>query len=246
MIPHHNKIPSFLLDFPKRLSAVNFPASAVDLAKATTLASNFLTNSASPSNPIEIIRAMRLAKNTKCYIGVGTWDKSVLAWAMTMVAPDAKIIDINITQDSIAIEKLRDLTSKDITYHAISGEPTSWETVSATHEFLNGALADIIFLNSAQSYSSCAAEFSLYWQFLKKGGVIMINDAFWEGNEAEKGKAHTIDRIDRYMPVYLLSGNNPVTRYFFHPLSRGNWGGIGIIIKQELSESSNYGNPFHS
>lgn len=234
MGPSYNAFPEFLMHCPEWLQVVNEPARQEELVKADQVRMDFYLEGGPKAYMVDIVRAFRLARGAECYIEVGTRDKGNIAWLTEILSPNAKIIDVDLEQIVDAREKLTDYLPVGVSYHAIEGDSVGFETINAVHAALEGTLADVIFLDSSHMYSHFSKEYSLYWQFLKPGGVMLVHDIFWEGNEYEKGKAQAADRIDRYLPVYVVSMNNPVSRFYFQPPHRESWGGVGIIVKDEM------------
>lgn len=231
MGPIYNAFPEILCVYPDRLSVVNEPATEEELAKADQVRSEFQLEGGPGAYMTDIVRAFRLACGAECYIEVGTRDKGNIAWLKDIISPSAMVVDVDLEQIVDAKDRLVNYLPESISYHAIEGNSIGFEVINAVHDVLDGRLADVIFLDSSHMYSHFSKEFSLYWQFLKPGGVMLVHDIFWEGNEYEKGKAQAADRIDRYIPVYVVSMNNPVSRFYFQPPHKDSWGGVGIVIK---------------
>lgn len=234
MEPSYDAFPEFLAQCPERLQVVNESAGQEELVKADQVRVNFYLEGGAKAYMTDIVRAFRLARGAECYIEVGTRDKGNIAWLTEILSPTAKIIDVDLEQIVDARERLTAYLPAGFSYHAIEGDSVGFETINAVHSALEGQLADVIFLDSNHMYSHFSKEFSLYWQFLKPGGVMLVHDIFWEGNEYEKGKAQAADRIDRYIPVYVVSMNDPVSRFYFQPPHRESWGGVGIILKDDV------------
>lgn len=233
MTPNHDAFPFFLKKYPEALNIVNEPASKNELENANRIREKFYLKEGHGAYMTDIVRAFRLARGAECYIEVGTRDKGNIAWLSTLLSPTAQIIDVDLEQISEAQDRLINYLPSGFRYSAIEGDSIGFETINSVHKTLQGSLADIIFLDSNHMYSHFAKELSLYWQFLKPGGILLIHDVFWEGNDTEKGKAQAADRIDRYLPVYVVSMNNPLSRFYFQPGHKDSWGGVGIIIKDD-------------
>ena len=180
---------------------------------------------------VGIVRAFRLAVGASVYIEVGTRDKGNIAWVCKFLSVKASIIDVDLVQIEAAVSKLKDfmLPTQDIKY--IQGNSVEPKTLKAISQSLDGRLADIIFLDSSHMYSHFLTELESYWDFVKPGGFILVHDIFWEGNEQEKGKSQAAAAVDRFIPVHVVSNNEPVHRYLPKSKKTPSWGGVGIIVK---------------
>jgi predicted O-methyltransferase YrrM len=184
---------------------------------------------------IDIVRAFRLARGAKTYVEVGSRDKGNIAWLSHILDINAKIVDVDLEHIPDAQERLASYLPKTNCYNVVKGNSVGENTIEAVHKALGRELADVIFLDSSHMYSHFLRELSLYWRFLKSDGVLLVHDIFWEGNGTDRGKAQAAELIDRYVPVYVVAGNDPVSRFFYRSKFKDSWGGVGILLKADTS-----------
>lgn len=223
--------PWFLRELPEKLLVADPPAQDQELAYANRVREAFRLPDGPGAYMTDIVRAFRLAQGAECYIEVGSRDKGNIAWLSRSLSPTATIIDVDLDQIAEAEERLRKFLPGTFNYRTIKGDSVSWDTIKAVNAIVEKRLADVIFLDSSHMYSHILQEIALYWQFLKSGGAMLIHDIFWEGNATDKGKAHAADRIDRHVPVFVVSENDPITRFLYRSQYSDNWGGVGVILK---------------
>ncbi len=82
------------------------------------------------------------------------------------------------------------------------------------------------------------ADFANYSPMVKKDGYILFHDIQWEGAGTTKGSgkgvAQALEIIHKYVPVYQVVANNPVTRFFSPVIFGPIWGGMGIVLARDL------------
>lgn len=227
-----NKYPMFPFDLPERLEVVDPPALEDELSEANSIRDEFILPGAKSEYMVDIVRAFRLARNAKAYIEVGTRDKGNIAWLSKYLDPSALIIDVDIEQIVPAQVRLRKRIGEHQSVNFIEGNCIHASTVQRVDDALAGQMADVIFLDSSHMYSHFMAEIDIYWRRLRPSGVLLVHDVFWEGNDHEKGKAQALEQIDKHVPVWTISMNEPVRRFFLRPFKQKSlWGGVGIIFK---------------
>jgi predicted O-methyltransferase YrrM len=59
---------------------------------------------------------------------------------------------------------------------SILGDSKSFETINALREHLNGERLDFLFIDGDHTYSGVAADYLIYRQFVRPGGVIAFHD----------------------------------------------------------------------
>jgi hypothetical protein len=59
---------------------------------------------------------------------------------------------------------------------------------------------------------------------------VLFHDVYWNGDETTFGTATALAQIDRFSPIHVVLGNDPVHR-FLPWLGRQDtiWGGVGIL-----------------
>lgn len=227
--------PSFLHTLPENVQAVAALATDEEIAEANQIRSGFILPEGSSEYMVDIVRAFRLAHGARHYIEVGTRDKGNIAWLSGKLDPHAVIIDIDIEQVIPAQQRVRDVIGEKQNIHFIEGDCLAPAVIRQAEAALAGKLADVIFLDSSHLYSHFMAEIDIYWGLLRPGGVMLVHDVYWEGNELEKGKAQAFDQIDKHIPVWVVYMNEKIGRFFRpHWKATPVWGGVGIIVKPEI------------
>ncbi len=225
-------IPFFTRAFiPEGLKCIDPEASADEVYEANEIRSRFFLKEGPGAYMIDIVRAFRAVSGASVYVEVGSRDKGNIAWLQRKLDPRALIIDVDLEQIGVSAQRLKEYMSPTITYVQIEGDSISNTTAARVKKALSGRQADAIFLDSSHMYNHILSEFNIYFPLLRPGGLLLIHDIFWEGNETDKGKAQALSLIDREFPVYAVSMNEPLRRFF--PLSSKTdvWGGVGIIVR---------------
>jgi cephalosporin hydroxylase len=126
--------------------AQNAPTSA-EMEQAQNIRSAFLF----PNDPcpymVDIVRAFRLLKGKQTYIEIGTYDKGNLAYASTLLALGAHIIDIDIAAYPEATQHLQQILQPSQRLTTIVGNSRSPETVTKVRTALDVELVDAIFID---------------------------------------------------------------------------------------------------
>lgn len=232
-------VPSSFLAIPQMLAKSNPPATSAEWQTATTIRRPYCAVGNMPEPYMNCpIRAFRLLDGAQIYIEVGTRDKGNIAWAArTKLTPGATIIDVDLEEFPQHEQMLRQELKSDFNYHRITGNSISDEVLDQVRGALGGRLADGIFCDSSHLYNHTLSEFAIYFSLLRPGGVLMFHDCYWEGNDTEKGKAQALAQIDRFHPVWVAYGDEPIHRFL--PLGSkgdGSWGGVAIIVKDAANE----------
>lgn len=218
---------------PNWLTPVDTPASEEEVEHAKQVRADFFRDTNRNPYMVDIVRAFRLAKGASSYVEVGSRDKGNIAWASHILAPNAKILDIDLENDKVAEQRVRSYIPSTQQYLAIEGNSISHEISLAADEYIGKGSCDIIFIDSNHMYFHFLNEFDIFMEILRPGGFLLVHDVLWEGTSEQKGKALACELIDRHMPVYLVNRNFPVTRYFRMQKNSPTWGGVGIIRKPD-------------
>lgn len=179
---------------------------------------------------VDIIRGFRLMKGSSIYCEVGTRDKGNLPFVRSLMGPKPVIIDVDIEHFEDATLKFKKMHN-DVEYHQVNGSSISMETINQISEALSGRLLDACFLDSNHMYYYFLEEFVIYWELVKPGGFIFVHDAVWEGTETKRGKNQALLELDRWLNVWLVYMNAPITRIMSLEDKSGGWGGLAIIQK---------------
>lgn len=215
---------------PFRLECLNAPVAEAEITDALTTRKKYELESWQNPYMTDIIRAFRLVEGAGAYVEVGTRDKGNLAWVASKLVPEALMIDVDIDRFDSSEALLRQEIG-DLEYHRITGDSIAPATVAQVRRALGNRLADAIFCDSSHLFSHTLAEFESYFPLVRPGGVLMFHDCFWEGNSTHKGKAQAMAAIDRFVPVYSVFMEEPVTRFIPRPEKTDVWGGVSIITK---------------
>ncbi len=225
------RLPDILCRPPPRLAAAAAPATPAQVAEVEEIRRAFRDAGSGPGYSVDYARAFRVARGALCYIEVGSRDKGTLAWVSGMLAPEATIVDIDLAHRAEATERLRARMRPEQRLVQIEGNPVEEKTLLRLRRAIGLEAAEVIFLDSGPMYAHARDEFAKYWHFLRPGGVMLVHDVFWEGNETGKGKAQFFDMLSASVPVYQLFMNEPLCRFHANPAKRDAWGGFGLIVK---------------
>jgi predicted O-methyltransferase YrrM len=155
-----------------------------------------------------------------------------LAWvAQHLLDKDATIVDVDLENDIEAESRVRAELDSGKNYHCIEGNSISDEVLERVRGVFPKPEVDLIFLDSNHMYFHFLNEVDRYLPLLKPGGFLLAHDVCWEGSEKQKGKAQACELIDRHLPIFLVNGNAPVTRFMRLQKNDPSWGCVGIIQK---------------
>ena len=222
--------PQQFLAVPPSLAACEAAPDDRELSLADEIRRQFSIEGAPPPYMVDIVRGFRLARGRRLYVEVGTRDKGNLAYASTLLADDATLIDIDIEENPENEAKLGGFLRSGQTYLKIVGDSASGAVVDQLGRVLDGRRADLIFCDSSHLYEHTLAEYALYKRLLREDGYLFFHDVFWEGNARDKGKAQAIQLIDRFDPVYAIFMTDPVHRWIPRSEKDDCWGGLGILF----------------
>ncbi len=231
-------LPKFMLDIPMELETCKNLSKKIEIDIFMLAWNKFCDNPESIGNSKlareEKIRAFRLIQNANNFLEIGTFNKANLAWLSSLLAFDAKIIDLDIQLNPIKERLIKNHIKPEQNYTSIIGDSTHLNTRNKVIETLNGDLLDAIFIDANHVMRCVLADFAQFANLVKPDGYIFFHDIQWEGSEKIKGVADAIEIIQRYAPVYQCVGNNPIS-HFHRPFKNGQfWGGIGIVLAKDL------------
>lgn len=216
---------------PSWIKRVNSPATEAELDHANAMRRKFFRDENRTPYMVDIVRAFRLAKEKKSYIEVGSRDKGNVAWVSSLLSSNATIVDVDLENDVEAEARVRREIGKNQNYFCIEGNSISEDSIAGVEKYIPRGTCDVIFLDSNHMYYHFLNEMDLYMEILRPGGFMLVHDVVWEGSADQKGKAPACEMIDRHMPVYLVNGNSPVTRFMRMQKNDASWGCVGIIQK---------------
>jgi predicted O-methyltransferase YrrM len=222
-------LPKFLSVIPDTLLVADRPALASEILAAREIRMKFLPAGWPEPYLNSIVRAFRLAEGAQSYLEVGSRDKGHLVWIASRLSPTAMIVDVDKVNFTDNEERCSQNMGAKQKYLRIIGDPLDPTTPVAISKRAKQPLFDVVFANFASYYDDALFEFSTYFEFVRPGGVLVINDAYWEGDSERKGKCQALRQIDTHLPVFCVHMDNPIHR--FTPLERngGEWGTLAII-----------------
>jgi predicted O-methyltransferase YrrM len=179
---------------------------------------------------LDLVRAFRLLTGARCYIEVGTFDKGNLAYAARLLAPDATLIDVDIEARPERSARLAEELGPDQILETVVGDSSDEQTLARVREILKGREADAVFIDADHCAHSVFADYAAYAPLVRPGGWVLFHDVYWNGDETTFGTATALAQIDRFSPIHVVFGNDPVHR-FLPWLGRQDtiWGGVGIL-----------------
>jgi hypothetical protein len=224
-------LPSIFREIPAALAVVNAPATDAESAIAAAIRRRFLVPGEPEPYMVDVVRAMRLLRGGQCYVEIGTRDRGNIAYVATLLGPDPAIVDVDLgrlPENEKAIEQELAGRARYTFVHGDSADPL---VVARVASAIGPQGADCVFCDSSHMYEHTLAEFELYFPLVRPGGFLMYHDAYWEGNETDKGKCQALAAIDRFVPVYVVFVNEPVHRFLPRSTRSDTWGSVAIVPK---------------
>ena len=157
---------------PETLTVVDALAGPTELEAPRRIRRKFLL----PDWPVpylnNVVRCFRLAAGRKRY-EVGTRDKGLIAWVSTILAPDAVIVDVDLSchldcEEEVA--KFYGAQQAAIRVDAAAGDPATVDLVRACVQMIE---FDVVFANSALHYRDALVEIESYFDFVEPGEFLI-------------------------------------------------------------------------
>lgn len=229
-------LPTLLKKIPSDLEVCQPLAKAEEIAEFTLVRKRYAADPAKAVAEGDKIRAFRLMKGARRYLEIGTFDKFNLCYVMTqLLAPSAIIIDLDIAENLSAKERLQYDKPAEQEYKCIIGDSSSSETRDVVLANAGGEQFDAVFIDANHTAAFAMSDFALYGELIGPMGYVFFHDVKWEGGPESKGVADALDVLQRFVPVFQVLADGPVT-HWHRPLVRrqNNWGGVAIIRGQDL------------
>ena len=181
----------------------------------------------------DIVRAFRLLKGKQTYLEIGTFDRGNLAYVAQLLADDAILIGVDIQQEDTRDDLLRHSLKPQQTYISIVGDSRTEKTVDQVRNVLGSdTMLDVVFIDGAHTAHAVMCDYVNFGEIVRPGGLVLMHDSVWEGSADYKGSADALAEIDRFDPIYLVTGEGPIHR-FMRPLWRDEiWGVVGVHLKK--------------
>jgi hypothetical protein len=216
---------------PPSLTVVDPPALASEISKARQIRLEYLPPGWPDPYLNNVVRAFRLANGAERYLEISSRDKGHLAWVSTLLAPSALVVDVDVVHFPDNEERLRNTLNGGQSLMRIIAEPNDPATASQILKRVDRAQFDIVFANFASYYSDALFEISTYFDFVRPGGFMIVNDAYWEGDNDRKGKSQALQQLDTRLPIYCVHMDDPIHRFMPIEQNGGVWGTLAIIQK---------------
>ncbi len=219
----------FIREVPDWLDSAKPLPSCEELARASGIIAGFLHRGVNPPYMLDIIRGFRLIRNARRYAGVGTAGKGNIAYASHLLAENAKIYDIDDKRDPEMTIKARKMLKANQELITIIGQSDDPATIRELTVALGEEKLDAVFIDADHAADSVLGDYAAYSPMVRDGGVVMIHDVYWRGDDAAFGSSIAMEQIDRLRPVYVVFADHPIHR-FLPWLTKSDcvWGGIGI------------------
>lgn len=222
--------PDFLQSLPSWVSPVIDLPTAAETAESTRIRRQFLFPDAPEPFMVDVIRAMRLLRGARRYVEVGTWDKGCLAYNSTLLDRSAHLIDVDIDARPENTKALRTFLPSTQKLTTIVGDSSAATTIAQVREALGEMLADAIFIDGNHAADYVWADFVNFSTLLRPGGMLLFHDIYWNGDGATPGAARAMEQVDRFTPVYAVTGASVVHRYQpYFTQTPPIWGSVGLV-----------------
>ncbi len=216
-------------DIPESLLAADQPAMAAELFQAREIRMKFLPIHWPEPYLNNVVRAFRIAAGAQSYLEVSSRDKGHLAWMSSVLAPNATIVDVDVIHFEDNEQLLRSYILKQQKLIRVVADPHDPNTPAMIRQRVKTPLFDVVFANYASFYNDAISEVSQYYQFVKPGGALIVNDAYWEGDESRKGKCQALTLLNATHPIYCVHMEAPIHRFVPREQRGGEWGTLAII-----------------
>jgi predicted O-methyltransferase YrrM len=183
---------------------------------------------------IDKVRAFRLLRGAKRYLEIGTFDKYNLAYVSSLCDPAALLVDLDIEDNPEAEAMLRAELQDAQTYVKILGDSSKDATLQAVLDQAGTDPFDAVFIDANHMAPYAMSDFAMYGELVSPTGYVFFHDIKFEGHK-NNGVADALDVLQRFVPVYEVVNNEPVT-HWHRPLSKRKtfWGGVAIIRGEDL------------
>jgi predicted O-methyltransferase YrrM len=225
----------FLTGLPAALGPARPPAQTDELDVALEARRAFLLPGEPEPYMNDIVRAFRLVRGCRRYVEVGTYDKGNLAYVAGLLAPDAVIVDVDYEARPERTAQLKRQLGIGQRLHTVVGDSMAEATREQVMAALDGRPADVVFIDANHTAFAVMADYALYSQVVRPGGLILFHDVYWAGDERYLGSATALQQIDRFSPVWVVLGaDEPVHRFLPYMTRETVWGGVGIIQNENV------------
>ena len=222
--------PASYLTTPSRLDVVKPLPSSAEQADADRVRRAFLLEGDPAPFMVDVIRALRLVKDRKSYVEIGTFDKGCLAYASSLLAADAVIVDVDIAVHPERTARLARVLKPRQRLATVVGDSSALTTRDEVRQALGGRKADCVFVDGNHAASYCWADYCNYAELVAEGGVMLFHDIYWRGTKDCLGVSQAAEWIDRVQPLCVVFADHPLHRFFpWFDTTLDVWGGVGIL-----------------
>lgn len=166
--------------------------------------------------------------NPKIILEIGTYDGGTLFFLSRFASPDAKLITIDLPEvandygySPAKIPFYKSFKLKGQRIHFIRAISQSPAAIKKIKKILKKEKIDVLFIDGDHSYEGVKKDFTIYEQFVKKGGLVIFHDIVEHPIELKCEVDRFWDEIKKkFKYEELISQKNE------------KWGGIGIIRKE--------------
>lgn len=225
-----DRVSTLLHKIPEDLELCAAPASSDELETFLGVRRRYADDVEKALPEHDKVRAFRLLKGMSRYLEVGTFDKFNLCYVSGLLSPSATMIDLDIAENPPAERRLREDLAPGQTYHSIVGDSMKEETRDKVLELAGKDPFDAVFIDANHMARYAMNDFALYGELVSADGYVFFHDVKFEGGEKGKGVSQALEVLQRFVPIYEVISDDPVT-HWFPPLSQRKvfWGGVAIM-----------------
>lgn len=124
----------------------------------------------------EILGFLAFAAETEPQVAceVGMW-RSGTTYLLAHLIPSLSLL-IGIDRELQNEEKLRELAPPRVRLELVEGRSTDDETLERVREILGSRQLDLLFIDAGHRYEAVTADFLVYREFVRDGGLIALHD----------------------------------------------------------------------
>jgi hypothetical protein len=221
----------YITAIPECMACLQPPASEDELEVAHRVRSQFLLPGWPTPYLNNVVRILRLFEGAGSYLEVNSRDKGFMAQVAGRLAPDATLVDVDLMRYPDNERLLRDSLAPTQKLVRVEVDPEGEKAPAALLSQVGGQGFDVVMVCTGNTMNRVLSDFSVYFEFVRPGGMLVMNDVCWEGDHERRGNFHALSLVNAQLPVYCVHMDEPVHRLAPREVIGGEWGTLGVIQK---------------